>query len=107
MSVSLGNVICFVCFISQSLRLKYCWVSAEAHGTAEFTVLYLFFLLFHDIYDWVLSVPIHFRRMGTFETDNRPRILNNRQLHTVTEPKIWNLMLSDKFYRADNTLHAA
>src|SRR3989344_176280 len=106
MPVPLENFICLVCFKGNSLWFKYSRPSAEPHGTAEFAILYLVSLVCHDIYDRMFGALIYFCRVGTFETENGPCVFDNCQLHTVTESEVRNLVLSDKFYRADDTFHS-
>src|SRR3989344_7060860 len=105
MPMSLGNLACFVRLIVESFWFQHGWVSAKAHGAAEFIIFYLIFLVFHNIYDGILGIFIHFRGMSAFETGDRSGILYDCQLHTVTESEVWNFILPDKFYRADNTFH--
>src|SRR3989344_3499448 len=106
MSVTFRYLFTVVCFASDRSITKYTRICAQAHRGAVIAVFHMFFLFWHDIDYHMRTVRIYLRRMLVFPTNHITAILDNRELHTVAETQIWNLVLPGIFDRHDHPFNS-
>ena len=78
-------------------RFKLARICTQAHRRSEIFSLQIRLLFRQDIYNRMRSFLLDFSGMSVFNAAHIARKLYGRNLHSVTEAKIWNIIFAAEF----------